>query len=131
MFSVGGRALIVCTVPRYGIASPFELAFSSISMVPLQTFADKAAEIVQRAKDAIAHDADRLPPGLKEQYDLQLKLLEDPAIPDFEILHMPFMFPTPLPEPDKPYITLICILSRPFSRGTIVRTVPARSCVRY
>lgn len=89
-------------------------------MVSLQTCSDKASEIIQREKDAIARDAHTFPPGLKEQYDLQMKLLEDPTVPDFEILFMPFMFLIPIADPDKPHITLASLLSRPFSRGTIV-----------
>lgn len=90
-------------------------------MVPLQSCSDKVSEIVQRAKDAVACDAAKFPSGLMEQYALQLRLLEDPAVPEFDILYMPFNFPSPVAQPDKPHVNLCVILSRPFSRGTIVR----------
>lgn len=48
------------------------------------------------------------PPGLKESHELQIKLLEDPRVPNVEILLFPFVFSVfPTPEPDKPYITIL------------------------
>jgi hypothetical protein len=34
----------------------------------------------------------KLPPGLADQYDIQLKALRDPAVPDFEIFVFPGYF---------------------------------------
>lgn len=110
---------------RYGDKIPFDLTVNCLAMIPLQKCTPKATELIQQAKEKYAKEAHKLPPGLKEQYDLQIQMLEDPEIPDFEILYFPFMFPAPCPEPDKPHVGIFPMLSRPFSRGTIVRLSPA------
>lgn len=86
-------------------------------------------------------------PGLREQYDIQLEMLKDPDSVDGEIIVVPFYFPSPTgisifialvdvsvvgltlangvylaakPQPGKTYLSLICALNHPFSRGSIV-----------
>lgn len=91
-----------------------------LAFVPIQTASDKAAAIVEAQKAKFAQDKDKYPPGLKEQHEFLLKMLEDKDTHDFEILLYPFGFPAPFPEPEKPYCNIVYMISRPFSRGTIV-----------
>ena len=97
---------------------------NGVSFVSLQTLSGRADELIRKQKDKLAHNASTYPPGLKEQYKVQLKLLEDPNVPDVEFMFFPFMIHFfPNPEPQKPYINMVPMLCRPFSRGTIVRAV--------
>lgn len=83
-----------------------------------------------------------LPPGLKEQYDLQLEELETRGYGDCEILFYPryfgiggmlsahpfrinlngisHVFSFVVPEAGKLYLSAGTLLNHPFSRGTIV-----------
>lgn len=36
--------------------------------------------------------SNKLPPGLAEQYDIQLSTLRNPTIPDCELIPIPFLF---------------------------------------
>ncbi|KAK7681950.1 hypothetical protein QCA50_014912 [Cerrena zonata] len=57
-------------------------------------------------------------PGLKEQYRIQLDLLNDETIPHLQMMVTPFAF-FPLGPLDKPYVDIESVLCRPFSRGTV------------
>ena len=98
------------------------MVVNSVSFLPIQVGSDRADELVGKQKEKLARAANTLPPGLKAQYELQIQMLEDPNVPDYEILFFPFMMHIfPNPEPDKPYLNMLPTLGRPFSRGTIVR----------
>ncbi|EED77894.1 hypothetical GMC oxidoreductase [Postia placenta Mad-698-R] len=82
-----------------------------------------------------ATEAATYPPGLKEQYDIQLDILRDSQIPDLEIMLLPVSFAAPCKGLrtyelcsvcshstiviGKPYISLPIVISHPFARGTI------------
>jgi hypothetical protein len=48
-------------------------------------------EIIKSVDDKVQElkKSGKLPPGLIEQYDMQLKLLQDPVVPDFETVIFP------------------------------------------
>ncbi|KAI0737717.1 GMC oxidoreductase [Daedaleopsis nitida] len=100
------------------IKDPIELLLTGISFVPLQTISQsRADDIVAKIEAKIAREAASYPPGLKEQYDYQLKVLKDPKVPDVEIMLTPFSFaPT---TATKPIVSLLPAGVHPFSRGTI------------
>lgn len=50
---------------------------------------DEAQTLVERQVNRVKRDRDLYPPGLHEQYQLQLEALENDAIPDLEILAFP------------------------------------------
>lgn len=65
---------------RYGI--------SALAYLPLQTISpDKAQQIVDSAENGVREQMQRgkLPVGLAQQYETQLRLLKDPAEPDLEL----------------------------------------------
>ncbi|EKM52833.1 uncharacterized protein PHACADRAFT_186890 [Phanerochaete carnosa HHB-10118-sp] len=100
-----------------GLKDSFQLTVNGVSFVPIQTASERAEQLVQKQRAKVAKGDH--PPGLKISYEKQLELLANPKVPDFEILFFPFTFPTPPPEPSKPYITIFLTLGRPFTRGTI------------
>ncbi|KDQ52343.1 GMC oxidoreductase [Jaapia argillacea MUCL 33604] len=61
-----------------------------------------------------------LPPGLAEQWDIQLETLKDDTLPDLEIIAFPGFFTTvSRPEEGKRYVTVLMVLNHPFSRGSV------------
>ncbi|EIW53745.1 GMC oxidoreductase [Trametes versicolor FP-101664 SS1] len=93
------------------------LAFTGLNFVSLQSISSRADEIIRELEAKFALEAASYPPGLKEQYEQQLKHLKDPNVPDVEIMVTPFSFnPTPA---TKPIIAILPTLIHPFSRGTI------------
>lgn len=103
-----------------GSQDAIQMVVNSLSFVPIQAASDRADALVRKQEEKHARNSGTYPPGLKEQHDVQLQLLADPSVPDFEVLFFPFMFNFfPNPEPNKPYLNLLPILARPFSRGTI------------
>ncbi|TCD63782.1 hypothetical protein EIP91_004965 [Steccherinum ochraceum] len=100
-----------------------QFGISSFGYVPLtladpevaKSFHKRVAKWVEEAKKS-----GKLPPGLSEQYDIQLRHLLDDSIPDIEIVGFPgfFQFLNP-PEPKANHLTLLSILQHPWSRGSI------------
>ncbi|CCM05473.1 uncharacterized protein FIBRA_07694 [Fibroporia radiculosa] len=99
------------------ITYPFSLTMTGLTFLPIQSFIDSSTALIEKQASLIAQNAARYPPGLKEQYEIQLEHLKDPGVPDVEIIVAPFCF-TP-PSPNKPYIVLSVCTGSPFSRGTI------------
>ncbi|EPS97882.1 hypothetical protein FOMPIDRAFT_142301 [Fomitopsis schrenkii] len=100
---------------RYGI--------SALAYLPLQTISpDKAQQIVDSAENGVREQMQRgkLPVGLAQQYETQLRLLKDPAEPDLELAAViGHMSPRSVPSDGKSYLTFLSVLQHPFSRGTI------------
>lgn len=125
--------------PCSGDASgPFSLALSGATFLPIQQFSDRAEELIKAQEARIAAKAATLPPGLKEQYEVQLEMLKKPNVPDIEILVFPFSIPpngqcprdsgsfctaetSGYADSGKPYTGVLPSIGHPFSRGTIVR----------
>lgn len=97
---------------------------NSVSFLPIQQASPRADALVRKQQAKFAREADSLPPGVRQQLQVQLRLLADPRVPDFEIIFFPFRVDFfPHPEPSKPYLHMFPLLGRPFSRGTIVRSI--------
>ncbi|KAJ7454339.1 GMC oxidoreductase [Mycena galericulata] len=97
---------------------PQRMGITSFAYFPLSAATPDATALVERAA-ADAKLREPLPPGLRDQFNLQLECLRDDSAPDLEIVAFPGFFTTSIPEPEKTYITLIAVLNHPFSRGTI------------
>ena len=134
-------------------AEPLGLAFTGLNFLPIQqlTSPARAAEIISsiEAKLAQGRANGSIPPGLQAQYEQQLAMLKDPAVPDVEIMVTPFSFKpgeraSLVPPPaviwllttgflrvdvaaKKPIIAILSAVCRPFSRGTIVSLSDALS----
>ncbi|KAH9934323.1 GMC oxidoreductase [Fomitopsis serialis] len=100
---------------RYGI--------SAFSYLPIQTINPAASQdIVAGAEQLIAEQikSGKLPPGLAEQYKIQLRVLKDPTEPDLELIGVNgYMSHRSMPGEGKAHITILAVLQHPFSRGTI------------
>ena len=96
------------------------MVVDGLSLVPIQVASSQAADIVKAQRERLEKMKNKYPPGLKEQHEVQLQHLEDKDSADFELFPFAFGFPQSFPEPEKPYCNFVTILSRPFSRGTIV-----------
>ncbi|KZT66296.1 GMC oxidoreductase [Daedalea quercina L-15889] len=100
---------------RYGI--------SAYSFLPIQTMNPNGApEIIEGVSKLVEEQikSGKLPPGLAEQYKIQLRTLKDAHVPDLEVIDVNcFMSHRSAPEDGKAYITILAVLQNPFSRGTI------------
>ncbi|CDO71815.1 GMC oxidoreductase [Trametes cinnabarina] len=96
---------------------PLYFALSGCTFIPIQTFSDRADELIAAFEKKLLEKADRLPVGLKEQYELQLKMLKDKNVPDIEIVVFPInMQPGSF---DTPFVGLLPSIGHPISRGSI------------
>ncbi|KAH9886305.1 GMC oxidoreductase [Cubamyces lactineus] len=114
------RAKLVESSPDY--AEPLGLAFTGLNFLPIQklTSPARATEIISNIETRVARGrADgSIPPGLQAQYEQQMAMLKDPAVPDVEIMVTPFSFKPGEPA-KKPIVAILSAVCRPFSRGTI------------
>lgn len=121
IFKYGRACDLVLRIGHRELPDSIKMVTNALSFIPLQSASDRAAQLVQKQKNKLAEMGDTYPQGLKESHELQIQLLEDPRVPDFEILFFPFMFYFfPTPELEKPFITILPTLARPFSRGSVV-----------
>lgn len=69
---------------------PF-VVLSAYSYFTLDFCSPKAEEIIKKIEVKVRKlkESGTLPPGLAEQYDIQLSTLRNPAIPDCEIIPVP------------------------------------------
>ncbi|THH28509.1 hypothetical protein EUX98_g5668 [Antrodiella citrinella] len=102
-----------------------ELGITAFSYLPM-TIADPEAAKSFHARVAKfvadAKSSGKLPPGLAEQYDIQLKALKDDGVPDMEFVSWPGfakVVSNSIPDPKADHVTIMCFLQHPFSRGTI------------
>ncbi|KAF8877062.1 GMC oxidoreductase [Gymnopilus junonius] len=100
---------------RFGVTSAAYFPFSIINWKEFPVLIDNLeAELATQQKSGM------LPPGLEEQFRIQISALRDNAIPDCEILCFPGLNSRKvLPEANKSYVTPMVLLNHPFSRGTI------------
>jgi hypothetical protein len=96
----------------------FQFAF-----VPLQALSTRGDEIHDAIRNKIEQNASTYPPGLLEQYKIQLDRLSSGS-PGCELISFPgfLSFPNP-PTPNTKYITMLFALNHNFSRGTIVSQI--------
>ncbi|PCH34771.1 GMC oxidoreductase [Wolfiporia cocos MD-104 SS10] len=93
------------------------LVWSGTTMMSLHTVTDKADAFIEKQRRKIERESNTYPPGLMEQYEMQLKLYEDRKVPNVEIMLFPFSL-----APDtsgKPHIMLLPAVNHPFSRGAV------------
>ncbi|KAI0746055.1 GMC oxidoreductase [Earliella scabrosa] len=96
----------------------YTLVINAFAFASIHSISDKAAALVERKKAELAANASSLPAGLRKQHELQLRSLESTQGIELEIMGSPLVI-RPMPEPDKPYYTILPALARPWSRGTI------------
>ncbi|VDC04865.1 unnamed protein product [Peniophora sp. CBMAI 1063] len=96
----------------------FTAGLMGLAFGPLKMFSDRADEIQRKAIEKIEANKDTYPPGLYEQYHLQIERLKEGA-PGCEILTVPAFvsFHAP-PKPGKKYFSLLPSLNHLFSRGS-------------
>ncbi|KAJ7615326.1 GMC oxidoreductase [Roridomyces roridus] len=104
---------------------------TSLAYLPLSAATPDAPALIERVAAGIEAqvEAGGMPPGLREQYELQIARLRDDSLPDLQLIAVPMSKATKLfdwcgyritlPEPGKTYFTMTPILNHPFSRGTI------------
>ncbi|KZT05773.1 GMC oxidoreductase [Laetiporus sulphureus 93-53] len=99
------------------VEGPLSLVWTGITYLPVQTVSERADSIIDMQTAQIVKEADQYPPGLGEQYEMQLELMKDAKVPDVEYLVFPFSL---VPDTSgKPRLSLLPVVSHPFSRGTI------------
>ncbi|KAF9821193.1 hypothetical protein IEO21_00801 [Rhodonia placenta] len=100
----------------------FTKGIVGFAFVPLSMLSDKSGDIYKAAEEKIVRNADKYPPGLLEQYKIQLERLRTDA-PGCEIISFPGHLSAPCqPENGKRYLTLLVAMNHCFSRGTVHST---------
>lgn len=99
------------------VKGPLSVCLTGVTFLPLQTFSTRSQEIIEKMATRIARDAAKYPPGLKEQYEVQMQILKDSQVPDIEIVVFPFKWGND--DSNKPFMLLMPSIGHPFSRGTI------------
>ncbi|OCH89327.1 FAD/NAD(P)-binding domain-containing protein [Obba rivulosa] len=102
----------------HGYEGLLALATTGLSFLPFHTFSERATFLTKEQKRKVAENVNTYPPGLREQYDEQIRLMENPNVPNLEIILYPFIVPGHNIV-EKPRVWLLPVLSHPFSRGTI------------
>lgn len=100
----------------------FRTGLTSFTYLSLKQVATPgAAELAEKIEKDIEHYKNSTTtPGLREQLDVQLAALHSDASPEFEIVMFPGLFSVAkAPEPGKTYVSFLCLLNHPLSRGTI------------
>ena len=83
------NVLVTITSGDSGADLPLALMNSGTAFLPIQTFSDRADELIKAFEERLKNDT-TLPVGLREQYGIQLGMLKDPNVPDNEIVLFPF-----------------------------------------
>ncbi|KAJ7698001.1 alcohol oxidase [Mycena rosella] len=94
---------------------------ASIAFVPLASISPASDALQKSVFDSItaAVSSQQISPGLRKQYELQLKHLKDKQ-PSCEFILSPRCMPGPKPPlPGKQYVTVSGLINHPFSRGSI------------
>ena len=107
----------------------FTAGIMGFVFAPLQLYSKRANEIHQAAIKKLEANKDKYPPGLWEQYQIQIERLKEHA-PGCEVVNVPgfLSFPNP-PKPGKKYFSLLPAMNHQFSRGWTVRTTSSRRVI--
>lgn len=110
-------SLTVCSDEQKGL---FTAGIMGFSFQPLQAYSKRADEIHKAAIEKIEANKDKYPPGLYDQYKIQIQRLKDGA-PGCELVNVPgfLSFPNP-PKPGKKYFSILPAMNHQFSRGRAV-----------
>ncbi|KAH9840900.1 GMC oxidoreductase [Rhodofomes roseus] len=97
----------------------FTKAVIGFAFNPLKRISSLSDVIYEKAKAKIMANAHRFPPGLMEQYTIQLERIKNGA-PECEVICFPGHFSSPAPpEAGKQYLSIVPAMNHCFSRGTI------------
>ncbi|CCM01757.1 uncharacterized protein FIBRA_03823 [Fibroporia radiculosa] len=97
----------------------FTMGIIGFAFVPLYMISDKADAIYKTIEEKITTNKDMYPPGLYEQYKVQLERLRKGA-PGCEFITFPgYMSATKPPVEGKRYVSIISAMNHCFSRGVI------------
>ncbi|TFY79937.1 hypothetical protein EWM64_g4073 [Hericium alpestre] len=97
----------------------FSTGLSGIAYGSLYDYSDRAEEIYKAAKETLLKNADGYPPGLLEQYKIQIERMERKA-PGLEMVVIPGFLSAPnTPESAKKYYTILLINNQCQSRGSV------------
>ncbi|KAH9948777.1 alcohol oxidase [Amylocystis lapponica] len=100
----------------------FTTGLVGFAFASLDQISPRADEIVRNAKEHIAKNADSFPPGLLEQYKIQIERLGTGS-PACEFINFPGLLMSPTPaEKGKRYLTMLSGMNHCFSRGSIHAT---------
>lgn len=106
-----------------GDESLYRLGITAFSYFPLQLGSPNATDAIVNEVTKYINDkkkSEKLPPGLAEQYDIQLRILKDKTLPEMELIAVPtYMTFKSAPESGKAYVTVLAVLQHPFSRGVV------------
>ncbi|KAL6309726.1 alcohol oxidase [Sparassis latifolia] len=98
----------------------YTIGIIGFAFVTPQMISCKVDTIKQAAKINIMKNADTYPPGLMEQYKIQLEQLEKGIVPSCELISYPGMLSgSNLPAEGKRYVSILAAMNHCFSRGTI------------
>ncbi|KAH9928320.1 GMC oxidoreductase [Fomitopsis serialis] len=99
------------------------LGVNACIYTPIQTTSPNDASSIIERTEAFIEEKKRsgtLPPGLAEQWDIQLRILKDGSLPDIEAIIFPgWLTFISTPEAGKSYATNLCVTQHPFSRGSV------------
>ncbi|KAI0950969.1 hypothetical protein AcW1_008132 [Taiwanofungus camphoratus] len=99
---------------RYGITGFGYLPLQLANPTEAPTIIEEVSAYIEQQKKS-----GKLPPGLAEQYDIQLRVLKDGTQPDLELIAFPgFMTLQSVPE-NKAHLSVLIISQHPFSRGSV------------
>ncbi|TFY73449.1 hypothetical protein EWM64_g10563 [Hericium alpestre] len=97
----------------------FSAGLSGIAYGSLYDYSDRTEEIYKAAKETLLKNADGYPPGLLEQYKIQIERMERKA-PGLEMVVIPGFLSAPnTPESAKKYYTILLINNQCQSRGSV------------
>lgn len=109
---------MVFTRDDSNLTHDYLLVVNSYGYVPLQNISSRTQALVDKKKAQLAKPD--YPESLRNVHEMQLKMVEDEGSPDVELVLTP-LHTRQFPDPSKPHLTLVCCLSHPWSRGTVVR----------
>ncbi|KAJ7156148.1 GMC oxidoreductase [Mycena filopes] len=98
---------------------PQRMGITSFAYFPLTSASTDAPALVEGAAAEVLASGN-VPPGLREQLDMQMSCLRDDTRVDLQLIGFPGFFTAlSTPEPQASYCTILAFLNHPFSRGTI------------
>lgn len=63
---------------------------TGLTFMPASSFSERVAALCEAQREKVARESPHYPPGLLEQYQIQLEILESRKIPSGEIMLVPW-----------------------------------------